>query len=52
MAAGAGISSAAGSVANAAVRNKREPQDISKIVIEQGLVTPYRREVETARVTT
>lgn len=36
MAAGAGISSAAGPVANAAVRNQREPQDISKIVIEQG----------------
>ena len=36
MAAGAGISSAAGPVAHAAVRNQREPQDISKIVIEQG----------------
>lgn len=36
MAAGAGISSVAGPVANAAVRNERDPRDISKIVIEQG----------------
>lgn len=35
MAVGAGIRSAAGSVANATVWNQREPENISKVVIEQ-----------------